>query len=83
MRCGGASPRARARQGAGTGRHQSGVGLSAAGRRRVIRDALQTQREVCTQIIAAGGDYVWLVKENQPALQEDLRRAISLPPVRG
>lgn len=49
----------------------------------VIRDALQTQREVCTQIVAAGGDYMLPVKENQPALREDLRRAVSLPPVRG
>jgi len=47
----------------------------------VLGDSLQTQREVCTQIVAAGGDYVFPVKENQPALLADLRRAFS-PPVR-
>jgi hypothetical protein len=51
----------------------------------VLGDSLQTQREVCTQrpggIRAAGGDYVFPVKENQPALRADLRRAFS-PPVR-
>lgn len=47
----------------------------------VLGDSLQTQREVCTQVVAAGGDYVLPVKENQPALRADLRRAFS-PPVR-
>lgn len=48
----------------------------------VLGDSLQTQREVCAQVVAAGGDYVFPVKENQPALLADLRRAFS-PPVRG
>ena len=48
----------------------------------VIGDSLQTQRGVCRQIVAAGGEYVLPVKENQPALLADLRRAFS-PPVRG
>ena len=43
-----------------------------------LGDSLQTQREVCTQVVAAGGDYV---KENQRALRADCRRAFS-PPVR-
>lgn len=47
----------------------------------VLGDSLQTQREVCDQIMAAGGDYVLPVKENQPALLADLQRAFS-PPVR-
>jgi predicted transposase YbfD/YdcC len=38
----------------------------------VTGDALQTQREVSTQIVEAGGDYLWFVKENQPQLHNDL-----------
>lgn len=41
----------------------------------VTGDALLTQRELCTQIVAAGGDYVLPVKENQPALLDSLQRA--------
>ena len=43
----------------------------------VTGDALLTQREVCQQIVAAGGDYVLPVKENQPALRQSLERAFS------
>jgi len=43
----------------------------------VTGDALLTQRDVCDQIIAAGGDYVFPVKDNQPALRESLERAFS------
>jgi hypothetical protein len=43
----------------------------------VTGDALLTQREVCAQIVAADGDYVLPVKDNQPALLESLRRAFS------
>ena len=32
----------------------------------VIGDAMHTQRKLSTQIVDAGGDYVWLVKDNQP-----------------
>ena len=32
----------------------------------VIGDALHTQRKVSEQIVEAGGDYLWPVKENQP-----------------
>jgi hypothetical protein len=41
----------------------------------VTGDALLTQREVCAQIVAADGDYVLPVKENQPALLASLQRA--------
>ena len=40
----------------------------------VMGDALHTQREVSAQILAAGGDYLWIVKENQPRLREDLEK---------
>ncbi len=43
----------------------------------VVGDALQTQREVCEQIVAAGGDYLLPVKGNQPALHADLAHAFS------
>src|SRR3712207_6478779 len=34
----------------------------------VVGDAMQAQRELSQQIVAAGGDYLWIVKENQPTL---------------
>ena len=43
----------------------------------VVADALLTQREVCQQIVAGGGDYLLPVKENQPALRQDLVEAFS------
>lgn len=41
----------------------------------VTGDALLTQRDVCDQIVAGGGDYMFPVKENQAALRESLARA--------
>lgn len=35
-------------------------------------DALFCQRALCAQVLAAGGDYLVLVKENQPTLHADL-----------
>jgi predicted transposase YbfD/YdcC len=32
----------------------------------VIGDAMHTQRAISRQIVAAGGNYLWLVKDNQP-----------------
>ena len=32
----------------------------------VLADALHTQRKLCQQVLAAGGDYLLTVKENQP-----------------
>jgi len=39
----------------------------------VIGDALHTQRQVSIQIGKAGGNYLWVVKANQPQLLEDIR----------
>jgi predicted transposase YbfD/YdcC len=36
----------------------------------VMGDAMLTQRALSKQIVAGGGDYVWLVKKNQPRLRE-------------
>lgn len=43
----------------------------------VTADALHTQREFCAGVVAAGGDYVLLVKENQATLRGDLAEAFS------
>jgi predicted transposase YbfD/YdcC len=38
----------------------------------VTGDAMFAQRELSLQIIAAGGDYVWTVKDNQATLRQDI-----------
>jgi predicted transposase YbfD/YdcC len=43
-------------------------------------DALFCQRQLCQQVLAAGGDYVLLVKENQPTLYADIRLLFDPPP---
>jgi predicted transposase YbfD/YdcC len=40
----------------------------------VIGDAFHTQRQISIQIGRAGGNYVWMVKGNQPQLLEDIQR---------
>jgi hypothetical protein len=45
--------------------------------RLVTGDALLTQRDLCAQIVARGGDYLLPVDENQPALRADLEVAFS------
>lgn len=42
-------------------------------------DALFCQRHLCQQVLDAGGDYVLLVKENQPTLYEDIRLLFDPP----
>jgi len=39
----------------------------------VIGDALHTQRQISIQIGTAGGNYLWVVKGNQPQLLQDLQ----------
>lgn len=43
----------------------------------VTGDALLTDRALCAQVVAAGGDYVLPVDENQPALLADLAATFS------
>jgi predicted transposase YbfD/YdcC len=43
-------------------------------------DALFCQRDLCRQVVAAGGDYVLLVKENQPALYQATQLLFDPPP---
>jgi len=38
----------------------------------ITGDAMFAQRTLSLQIVAAGGDYLWGVKGNQPALREDI-----------
>ena len=40
----------------------------------VVGDALHTQRSISAQIVEAGGDYCWTVKDNQPLLREAIER---------
>lgn len=46
-------------------------------------DALLPQRPIAQQIVAAGGDYVMVVKANQPQLREDIATVFALPPIVG
>jgi predicted transposase YbfD/YdcC len=43
-------------------------------------DALLTQRHVAQTIVEKGGDYVMIVKENQPQLRADIELVFTLPP---
>jgi len=47
----------------------------------VMGDALHTQRAASIQIVEAGGDYIWIVKGNQPQLEEDIRLWFEPEPV--
>lgn len=50
-------------------------------RGKVVRgDALLTQRDLSVQILEAGGDYLWVVKGNQPALQADIEEVFHPAP---
>ena len=46
-------------------------------------DALFCQRKLCAQVLAAGGDYLLLVKENQPTLLADLALLFDPPAALG
>lgn len=39
----------------------------------VIGDAMHTQRQLSVQILAGGGEYVWVAKDNQPRLLHEIR----------
>jgi predicted transposase YbfD/YdcC len=47
----------------------------------VTMDALLTQRHIAQTIVDKGGDYVMIVKENQPRLRADIELVFTLPPV--
>jgi predicted transposase YbfD/YdcC len=43
----------------------------------VVGDAMQTQRALSLQVLAADGDYIWLAKDNQPTLRSDIEQWFS------
>lgn len=45
----------------------------------VVGDAMQAQRALSIQVVEAGGDYLWFVKENQPTLLADLALLFERP----
>ncbi len=47
----------------------------------VTVDALLTQRDVAQTIIERGGDYVMIVKSNQPTLQEEIQTVFEQPQI--
>jgi predicted transposase YbfD/YdcC len=49
----------------------------------VTMDALRTQRQSAQQIVNAGGDYVMVVKENQPQLLDDIQTVFAWAPMAG
>ena len=49
----------------------------------VTMDALLTQRQIAQQIVGADGDYVMVVKANQPQLLEDIATVFALAPTAG
>ena len=45
----------------------------------VVADAMFCQREVCQQILDSGGDYLVVVKDNQPAVKREIEVAFAEP----
>jgi len=43
-------------------------------RRIITGDALLAQRELSLQIVQAGGEYIGIIKDNQPETRQDLER---------
>ena len=46
----------------------------------VTGDALYAQRALSRQVVDQGGEYFWVVKANQPSLQEAIARLFAQPP---
>ena len=47
----------------------------------VTADALLAQRELSVEITQAGGEYVWIIKDNQPETRADIERLFAPEPV--
>jgi predicted transposase YbfD/YdcC len=45
----------------------------------VIGDALHAQREISQQIKRAGGDFLWLIKDNQPGVRAEIAELFAPP----
>lgn len=46
----------------------------------VTGDAMLAQRSLSQEVLAAGGDYFWVVKDNQPTLKADIALLFTQPP---
>ncbi len=46
----------------------------------ITGDALLAQRELSVQIVQAGGEYIWIIKDNQPETLRDLERLFAPEP---
>lgn len=46
----------------------------------VTGDALYTQRELSRRVVKGGGDYFWVIKDNQPGLKEAVSLLFAQPP---
>jgi predicted transposase YbfD/YdcC len=46
----------------------------------VTGDALYAQKDLSRQVVAQGGDYFWVVKDNQPTLRADIALVFAAPP---
>ena len=47
----------------------------------VCGDAMHTQRELSVQVLTAGGDYLWFLKDNQPTMLADVQQFFVAPRV--
>ena len=47
----------------------------------VTGDAMQTQRQLSLEIVTAGGDYLWIAKNNQPDLRQSIAHLFGPEPV--
>jgi hypothetical protein len=45
----------------------------------IVGDAIFCQREVCQEILENGGDYLLAVKDNQPALHQEIQLELAAP----
>jgi hypothetical protein len=45
----------------------------------IIGDAAYCDKEICSQIVDSGGDYLVLVKDNQPNLHKEVQQAFVVP----
>lgn len=45
----------------------------------IVADAMFAQRDVCQQILDSGGDYLVVVKDNQPAVKREIQNAFAQP----
>ena len=46
----------------------------------VTGDALYAQKNLSRQVVKQGGDYFWVVKDNQPTLRADIALLFAEPP---